>query len=221
MNVNDFKKDIETFFNRYGKIIVQTAKPLEKGKIYELYCLSRTVKELKSRYGLFVIFNGKGRSIDFKASPGKLDRNKSYFVLQGRMETFELHTDIEFLTLGIDLQANARPLDRSQYHEIDIMVLKAGVLGRPKFSHLALGVECKAHANFSKQTLKQVLGVRRELSLVDELQPTKLATASKLLVPRVRAAPPSEYWLAYPDPGGNHYKESPNAFGIEFKHWCP
>ena len=33
----------------------------------------------------------------------------------------------------------------------------------------------------------------------------------------IPANPPSEYWLCYIDPAGDSYKESPQAFGVEFK----
>ena len=37
----------------------------------------------------------------------------------------------------------------------------------------------------------------------------------------VPSAPPSEHWLAFVDPKGSDYAESPAAFGISFQHWEP
>ena len=39
--------------------------------------------------------------------------------------------------------------------------------GYPTYKNIAFGVECKAVSNFAKSILKEVLGVRRELSLLD------------------------------------------------------
>ena len=37
----------------------------------------------------------------------------------------------------------------------------------------------------------------------------------------VRAEPASEYWLAFIDDDGLHYRESPAEFGIELRHIEP
>jgi hypothetical protein len=94
--------------------------------------------------------------------------------------------------------------------------------GYPKFNEIALGVECKAVANFSKSIVKEVLGVRRELCLfTGQQQPSTLTLSGGSPPENVRAAPPSEYWLAYTDPKGNQYQSSPSTFSIEFKNLIP
>ena len=67
-----------------------------------------------------------------------------------------------------------------------------------------------------------MLGIRRELSFFNTSQ--KLSILSQIggsPAAYVRADPPLEYWLAYIDAAGNAYKESPGAFGVEFKHLQP
>ena len=215
MRLDDAKREISEFFRSYGVQARHAMRNSSKGKIYELFCLSRTLDRLKSEYNLQVVF--KGTTVDFRSSPGKIDRSRSYFVLHAPRMRFELHTDIEFLTLGSRQSAS---YDRSRYHEVDIAVVDCRAHGRPEFDALAVAVECKAHANFTKGIVKQVLGVRREMSLFVPGRPTILAMASNSLR-EVEACPPSEYWLAYTDPAGCNYRQSPATFGIEFLYWCP
>lgn len=217
MKLDDAKRAIDKFFRDYGKTAHAVLRNKTRGKIYELYCLACTLRKLKHDYNIRVEFIG--HSLDFKASPGRIDRSKSHFVLRSNSSKFELHTNIEFQTLGS--KQSIKQLDRSRHHELDIVVFDFGVNDRPSFDSIALGVECKANANFSKDIVRQVLGVRRELSLVARNRRTKLAVASNTHVRVVSANPPSEYWLAYTDPSGNNYRLSPSTFGIEFMHWCP
>ena len=222
LNFVQAKKEIGSFFKQYGICVNKPYNKISKGKIYELYCLSRVVEQLK-KYGYNVSIQSRFRSIDFKASPGKIDRNKSYFTAHARNGVvFEIHTNIEVMTLGIDLNySNLEHQDLSAYHEIDIVVIEQGLSGRPRYNQLILGVECKADAHFRKPILKQVLGIRRELSLLSRLLPSKLAQAVGKYFPEIRANPNSEYWLAYIDPKGDRYKASPATFGIKFNNWRP
>lgn len=215
MRLDDAKREITRFFQYHGVQARNAIRNRSKGKIYELYCLSKTIEKLKNEYNLRVVFCGT--TVDFKSSPGKIDRNRSYFILHTQSRIFELHTDIEFLTLGSRRSGSS---DRSGYHEVDIAVIEDRAHGRPAFDMLAVAVECKAHVNFTKSIVKQVLGVRREMSLLAPRNLTQLAMVSNSSR-RVEAAPASEYWLSYTDPLGNSYRQSPAAFGIEFFHWCP
>jgi len=67
----------------------------------------------------------------------------------------------------------------------------------PKHNEIALGIECKAHANFDKSIVKEVLGVRRELSLLTNKVPSILTQCGGSPLEEVRADPSSEYWLTY------------------------
>ena len=214
------EQEVRDFFKQYGKCV---NKPYNKGKIYELYCLSRVVEQLKG-YGCNIFIPSRFRSIDFKASPGKIDKDKSYFTAHTRKgDVFEIHTDIEIMTLGVALgYSNLGHQDRSAYHEIDIVVIEQGSSERPRYDQLILGVECKADAHFRKSILKQVLGIRRELSLLTKKSlPSKLAQAVGKPSPKIRSDPNSEYWLAYTDPKGDNYQISPATFGIKFNNWRP
>ncbi|MCF6446150.1 hypothetical protein [Nereida sp. MMG025] len=217
MNITDAKKAVEDFFNTHGSCAKTATSKAKVGKVYELYCIAKTLEELKATYGVTVQFVGP--AVQFKASPGKIDRTKSYFIIERNGHRFELHTDIEVRTLGST--SASTHTDLSAYHEIDIVVVPPSATDRPDHYDVLLGVECKAHANFGKGIVKQVLGIRRELSLLTDENPACLAHAFGFTSPMVPSYPPSEYWLAYIDPKGSNYSQSPGVFGIRFEHWCP
>ena len=111
-------------------------------------------------------------------------------------------------------------VDLSGRHELDIVAVEPGVTGYPRFDEIALGVECKSHANFKKSIVKEVLGIRRELCLLSQPQQSILTQLSPKNPTRiVPADPASEYWLAFCDPQGLQYSSSPAAFGINFYNW--
>jgi hypothetical protein len=192
----------------------QLLKALGDGKLYELYVLSRVIQDLATR-GFICTFIGS--SLQFKAIPGKLKTSDPHFEItppkQGTTLLY-LFVDIEFDSLG---SHHVSVSDKSLRHEIDIVVVDVNA-GYPSCKNIALGVECKAVANFSKSILKEVLGVRRELSLLDRANPSVLSQCGGKPAVAVPANPASEYWLAYIDPAGDSYKESPAAFGVEFRH---
>jgi len=162
-NKKKAKKEIQRYFKRHKASTKKATASATDGKVYELFCLVKTIKWLKRRYSISVKFIGE--TIDFKASPGNVDRSRSYFEISGNGSKLELHTDIQIQTLGAsNLRASKLPgaVDNSGFHEIDIVLIDSAVDDRkmPRHDQLFLGVECKAYANFNKSIVKQVLGVR-------------------------------------------------------------
>lgn len=212
-------KQIKGIFSTYKNLQpsdAQLLNALKKGKLYERYVLSWLVQDLVQR-GFVLIF--KGNSLQFKASPGKIKNSDPHFEIScpnSNSSPLYLFVDIEFETLG---STQVAVTDKSLRHEIDIVVVDVDN-GYPSFGNIALGVECKAVANFAKSILKEVLGVRRELSFFQLQTPSSLSQLGGVPAVLVPAQPPSEYWLAYLDPAGNAYGDSPRAFGVEFK-FCP
>ena len=217
MNLSTATAEVDAFFRGFGVNAGPELHRRSKGKVYELYCLAKTVEFLKTFKGVSVRF--VGTSIDFKSSPGKIDRNKSHFVISGHGPDLELHTDIEVKTLSSTHVV--RVTGPSGYHEIDLVLVEHAEDGqRPAHDQIVLGVECKSDANFKKETLRHVLGVRRELSLFS-IASSKLQAFLRRQYHEIYADPPSEYWLAFTDPKGVRYRSAPAVFGIQFKHWCP
>ena len=220
------KKAISNFFNTHKACMKATLAQSTGGKIYELYCLARTLEWLRTTYGVSVQLTN-GNVVNFKASPGNIDRSRSYFVVAKHGKLFELHTDIQVQTLGASNIAGW--VGKSGYHEIDLVLIDPDVPDgdMPRHSDVTLGVECKSNAKFEKGIVKQVLGIRRELSLLSHPVPSRLDRVFGPTIhlggysPYVNANPATLYWLTYIDQSGDDYADSPGYFSIEFKHWQP
>jgi hypothetical protein len=219
-------KEVDKLIRNFEKLLkVPSSHPayrLVPGKLYELYALSRTLDELNKR-GWQISFRGK--QIQLKGSPGGINPGDPYFALKRNTSSpieYKVYTDIEVKTLGVQVgptfPGGAVVSDLSSYHEIDIVVVSESSTGRPASNHLAMGVECKGTAQFSKAFVREVLGRRRELSFLSHSAHPPLDLQTNIMV---NADPPSEYWLVFIDPAGNNYRQSPSIFGIEFKHWKP
>ena len=209
MNLREATKAVEDFFDSHGQNVRPSLLGKGKGKVYELYCLATTVVFLKGLPGVSVGFVGS--SVDFKASPGRIDQGRSYFVVHGMGRVLELHTDIEVRTLSSAMRGGvAGP---SSHHEIDLVLVEnAQDRQRPAHDQVILGVECKAQANFEKQVARQALGVRRELSVYrNRPLTTRLSFPGQRR--EVKALPPSEFWLAFVDPKGRAYRHGPEKLG--------
>ena len=218
MNLKSAKLEINKFFQKCGTKVSRSKLAGSEGKVYELYCLGKTIDYLTSFPGVSARYVGN-KSIDFKRGPGLIDTSKSYFIVSWNGRELELHTNIEVKTLSF---VHGRGVaGKSSHHEIDLVLLLDPVNGeRPSYKKVVLGIECKAHGTFEKGFVRQVLGMRRELSFYEDFPLPSLLTF--LGIPsKVRARPPSEFWLAFPNPEGKSYESGPNVFGVKFKHWCP
>lgn len=197
---------------------------LKDGKLYELFVLSRVVTDLTSRgFNLtFVPSKAAPTTLKFKASPGMIKTSDAHFELRAPYSNsiaYRLFLNIEFDTLGHHHTASG--WDNSRRHELDIIVTNA-TSGYPRHDEIALGVECKAVAKFTKDLLKEALGVRREMALfTGHQQPSTLTSTGSRSPKAVAADPPSEFIVAYIDPKGSSYQLSPKVFGIEFELMQP
>ncbi|WP_170576250.1 hypothetical protein [Ruegeria atlantica] len=211
--------EIRKFFKTHGVSAKKATASVSSGKVYELYCLVELLDWIKTRYRAHIVFNGA--TVDFKASPGFVDRSRSYFSVIAGGKTLEVHTDIEVRTLGSTISGAV--IDNSAYHEIDIVVIPANVVdgSSPEHDEVLVGVECKSSANLGKSVIRQVLGVRRELSLLSPPQDCAIDVYFGHSPAQLPANPPSHYWLAHTDTGASKYEGSPRAFGVEFKNWSP
>ena len=219
MDRDEAEKAIKALFAQYKTQITATddhvLKALADGKLYELFVLAEVVERLTAR-GCRLTF--QGTTLKFKGGPGMLKTSDPHFTVHAPNGVLLwLFVDIEFDTFG---QQKMSATDHSRRHEIDIVLVDQHA-GFPTFQNIWLGVECKAVANFGKDIVKEALGVRRELSLLIHDHPSRLSQAGGTPSVDVPAAPASEFWLAFIDPKGLNYTESPAAFGISFHHLDP
>ncbi len=207
----------------------QVLNALADGKLYELFVLSDLLADL-ARRGFGLKFIGSAvppgtaatahSTLKFKASPGQIKQSDSHFEVRppgAGNHVYRIFVDIEFDTLG---HATQRVTDNSRRHELDIIVTSA-TSGYPAHDEIALGVECKAVANFDKGLVKEALGVRRELSLLTGPTASTLSLAGGNPPVLVSANPPSEFRLVFIDPKGTNYAQSPSVFGVDFVHRQP
>jgi hypothetical protein len=221
MKLDDAKAKIEAFFNAYNAIFPNNDEIMKKitiGKAYELYCLSRLIEILNKNYGYDILF--KGNTIKFKAKGSDINTSYPYFeVRSGSRLLFHIYTDTYVSSLGSCISGIS---DLSEKNEADILIVEDDVTGRPKPSDVVLILECKVRSIFVKANVREILGMRRELSYFSKNDRSKLSFFSPSnFIKLVPANPESEYWFAYPLKNGDDYKQSPAVFGIEFYNWAP
>jgi hypothetical protein len=117
------------------------------------------------------------------------------------MAVASVWTDIEFTSLSCFRVENTANPSLGEYHELDIAVVDYGVYGRPTPDQIWLAAECK-NTGYNKGLLKEILGIRRELSFVSDLNATRFRNWPRAQVP---ATPPS-CLLAYSTSSGIYYE---------------
>lgn len=212
------KQKVDELIANYQSVVDPTDDcpvDMAKGRMYELVVLSHLVEYLTNR-GFRFQFHGK--VLELKEKPGLIKGTDPYFEGRHRRTgaVIRIYTDIQVLGLGC---LNSGASDLSAHHEVDLVVVGDGVTGRPTPHDLLLGVECKSGA-FGKSVIKEVLGVKRELSLFQSKVRSKLSRLARD-VERVPSLPAIEFWLAHYDPKGDDYKTGPEFFGIQMRHLEP
>jgi hypothetical protein len=218
MNRDQIQQQLEQIFQRHLGVtstVTQGLVPplLSAGKLYEAYVLSRIVERLSVDEGYELTLVG-GSKLQLKSAPGPINRSYPRIELK-RSGTCvaELWTDIEFLTMS-HCGVPGTILTKGCYHELDIVVVDSGTTGRPQYDTLWLGVECK-NTGYQKALLKEILGIRRELSLLVGERATKFRVWPRTHVP----ANPASCLLVYTtDANVNHYAAPGKMFGIDFIH---
>ncbi|MGC4850576.1 hypothetical protein ACLQ3F_25370 [Micromonospora sp. DT15] len=219
LTVDDIKKRIDAVMARYRHASVTSAGGLTlsmtPGKLYEAWVLSVILENLRTheRYEVILVGSDKMR---LRSSGGPIDRSFAHFELRKRSQLLlEVWTDIEILTLSHRLRRGELPPQRGDCHELDIVILPAGVkAGYPPHDLVRMAVECKNTA-FQKHMMRAALGVRRELSYLTTPRPTSFSIWPR----RDVAADPASVLAVYStDPTVAEYDEAGQVFGVDFIH---
>jgi hypothetical protein len=219
MNKQSAKRKIETILRRFVAASSQSAyssvipTAMTAGKLYEAHVLSRVIEALATQesYSIRLI---NSSFLPLKSAPGPINRSYAYFELRrSGILRAEIWTDVEFLSLSCHQRGKAYSPDLGDYHELDIIVATAGLNGRPRHSDIWLGVECKNTATYGKNLLKEILGIRRELSLLTDDNITRFAAWPRTTVP---ATPPSCLMVYTTDSSMTSYSGPGETFGIDF-----
>jgi hypothetical protein len=184
---------------------------IKAGKLYEAHVLGCIARDLTTKEGLELVLV-QGSKIVLKGSPGPI--NSAYPHIEVRRSGIyiaDLWTDVEVSTLSFARSGLSTPA-LGHYHELDIVMVDATTSGRPRPDQLWLGVECK-HTPYDKALLRQILGVRRELSLLQDAQQSRF---SKWPVSTVPAEPPSCLIVYSSSNAVLNYTHPGEVFGIRF-----
>jgi hypothetical protein len=93
-------------------------------------------------------------------------------------------------------------------------MVDTGLSGRPSHDRIWLGVECK-NTGYNKGLLKEILGIRREMSYLHNSKSTRFRHWPRSSVP----ADPSSCLLVYStDQAVLDYQDPGQVFGIDFVH---
>jgi hypothetical protein len=188
-------------------------RALTDGKMYEAFVLAVVAGQLATREGLSLRL-ANGHFLQLKSSHGPINRRYPYIeAYRGASLLGEIWTDVEFLTLSYAQAARSR-LTKGDYHELDILMVTPGASARPRIDQILLGVECK-NLSYDKGLLKEILGIRRELSLLDDEQKTAFSSWPRTAV---RAKPPSCLLVYSSSPEVLEYANPGEVFGIDFYH---
>jgi hypothetical protein len=164
-------------------------------KLYEAKVLAELLNQLAASGYRFRVING---AVCLKAAPGPINTSYSYIeVLRNKVHVANIWTDVEFVGLSSFILAGLpRPSARGEYHELDILVCDTDAVTRPRSDQVFIGVEAKHWAHMPKKLLREILGVRRELSFVRSSVSHPKITARSLKNLR-RSNPASHLVFAY------------------------
>jgi hypothetical protein len=185
-------------------------KSLSAGKLYEAYALALIAQKLAEVEG-YTLKLVNSNYISLKSAPGPINRAYPFIqLLKGSNCVAEMWTDVEFLSMSHSI--SGKPVTKGDYHELDIVIVDPSTTGRPPHSSVWLAAECK-NTGYTKGFLKEILGIRRELSLLQDPQRTKFAKWPRNIIP---ANPPSCLLVFATDISVNEYAGPGNVFGIDF-----
>ena len=220
MTIEEAKKRIQRAIRKYaravsGKDYELVPLTLKNGKVYEAHVLSKVLESLSDDEGMTIKLI-KGEEIWLRGKGGPINRDFPYFELwRGGQRIAELWNDIYFVSLSHTLRGRLTNPEPGEYHELDIVVTDPGLSSMPYHDQIWLGIECK-YTDYEKNLLREILGVRRELSLLTDNEDTRLRHWPRR---QVKAKPASCLMVYSNSPSVEGYDKYPGPeFGIDFRY---
>ncbi len=217
MDLKAAKSAVASILRRYVRNQNSLFKAIgnDQGKIYELFVLSVLVLCLRQA-GCNIAATTS--VIRFKGKPGFIQKKDTAFQVYDRSGKLVgiIHLNIQYHTLGAS-GSGLHP-DLSFFHEFDISIARPKARAKPNYDDLMLGIECKSVGKMSKSFVREVLGLRREMSFYTPHSSTQSSLSAELgglwNMP-VSSSPASEIYLAVSDVRrGKNYTASPTLFSV-------
>ncbi|MBB6122951.1 hypothetical protein [Sphingobium subterraneum] len=189
-------------------------------KAYELSALIAVMEKLKAMRPTLTFTLVRGTSLVFRAKGGPIDRTSwPYIRIDDRGRTVgELWVDIECVAISADPAAKLQPGPLyGKCHELDIVLVVPNTDGRPLPSETLLGVEAK-HRPFNKALLKELLGVRREMTMRGPLNAHRPPWWFVWWTARLPARPPSGLVAFCSSDMIDKYSDPADYWGIHMEH---
>lgn len=211
---------LEKYFSKYLNINSTNAlqllgKATLQDKAYELVSLIEMMNELKKRRPSMEFTLSAGTSVVFRGKGGPIDRKKWPFIniVYNSRTVGEIWVDIEFISLSACNSKNLTGQLYAKCHELDVLIVEPGTNGRPHPHSIKLAIEAK-HRPYSKQLLKELLGVRREMAMRTKHVNNHFAWWTNT----VPATPPSALISFCSCPNIKKYSYPESFWGIKMKH---
>jgi hypothetical protein len=177
--------------------------------------LCDVLQKLRDEEGYDIVLRESNKLV-LKTGGGPINAQFPHFEASayGR-RPLAIWTDIFFLTLSHYRRGAPNPPVDGDYHELDIVVVPAGTTGRPRHDQVLIGVECKDVGGYDKELLRGILGIRRELSYLQDSRSTSFAHWPRSTV---YAYPPSCLLVYSTSSSVTKYDATGDIFSIDFVH---
>jgi hypothetical protein len=220
MTSGEAKKRIEDIFRRLAQarkhqVASLLSNTITAGKLYEAWVLANVIKNLVQKEGFLVRFVG-GTKLKLKSAPGPINASFPHFELERKGVVVAcIWTDVEFTSISCWKSGNG-PKSPGDFHELDLVITDESASGRPTPDQIWLGIECKNREKSTKGMLREILGVRRELSYLSPFSKTHFKTWPMASVP----ADPASCLMFYSvnSSPSIDWKSPSNHFGIAFEY---
>jgi hypothetical protein len=189
------------------------------GKLYELRVIAWLLGRLKHSGWTIRLIHGP--HLQLKSKPGFIKRSDPYLLATHTQSgtQVEIWSNVQFIGIGFR-RANRNPAIplEPDYHELDIAVTFQNVPdGFLRAEHVLVAIECKDRF-LKKGMLREMLGLRRELSYLHSPSNPNQQIPLNGFTPITTQDPPSRLFLCTSSPPPNNYAKIAPAYAIHVEH---